>query len=185
MRCFIACELPESVRSDLSNALTRMRDRAPFLKWVKAENLHFTVKFLGEVKDHRLDEIKNLLKDVAETVPPFSLKLGSLGTFGSRADLRVLWLGLDEGAETLAEVAAKVERAMDSVGFPPEDRPFRSHLTLARSRRHSSDKAGIGDFEDIDVGSPYFSVDALVLFQSRLTPEGPIYTKLETFPFHG
>jgi 2'-5' RNA ligase len=184
MRCFIACELPERAKTEMSSALSQLRNRAPFLKWVKAENLHFTVKFLGDVEENRIPGIQTELRGLSSRLRPFTLRMGSLGKFGSPADLRVLWVGLEEGGERLSEIAGSVEGAMETLGFSREDRPFRSHLTLARSRRGSRDRANMEDFRGITVPTDPITVDSLVLFRSQLTPEGPIYTELERFPFH-
>ena len=168
----------------MANVLSRMRESAPFLKWVKAENLHFTVKFLGEVNESQLPAIRNALRALSLDFKPFTVRMGSLGKFGSPKDLRVLWVGLEEGRESLAETAIRVEKAMEELEFPREDRPFRSHLTLARSRPRSRGSASMESFQGIEIPSVSFTTDALVLFRSQLTPAGPIYTELESFPFH-
>jgi 2'-5' RNA ligase len=185
MRCFIACCVPDEVKDLLSGALWKMRARAPFLKWVAAQNLHFTVKFLGEVSEDKLPEIQSALEQVSARTAPFDIELGEIGGFGPKSDLRVVWIGLNRGSESLSRLAGDLEEAAERIGFQRETRPYRAHLTLGRSRRRSRERARESDFEGIGVDAPPFTVDELVLFRSQLLPEGSIYTKLEVLPFHG
>lgn len=182
----MAVLLPEGVRAALAREIERLRLVARGVAWVAPENLHVTLKFLGEVDEARLPSLREALAGAAAPVPPFDLAVRGLGAFPSVGRPRVIWAGLGEGADAAAELARRVDEALASLGFPREDRPFAGHVTLGRvrePRRHPALTAAIEAGGGRDFG--LVRVDAAALMQSRLSPHGARYTRLESAPLDG
>jgi 2'-5' RNA ligase len=185
MRVFIAIDIDEKTRAgiaDLQKQLNAKVDiRKGDVKWVEPENIHLTLKFLGEIKDEQAGEVCDISKQIAESHQKFTLDIENVGSFGGRS-AKVVWVGAGNpgapGDELLALQKNLDDRLMQS-GFPKEEREFSAHLTLCRVR---NPKAGIKladackAFENYKLGS--ISADALCVYQSQLTPAGPIYTLL-------
>ena len=148
------------------------------VKWVKPENIHLTLKFLGEIRDEQVVDICNIVKDVAGRHDSFELDIESVGHFGGRS-ARILWVGSGKGRENLLQLQEDLEQQLASAGWPPEKRAFSGHLTLCRIR---NPKAGIKlaqvaeQYSDFKVG--VMPADSVSVYQSQLTPTGPIYTVL-------
>lgn len=155
-----------------------MREHLAGARWSRPEGRHLTLKFLGEVPDDRVDAISRSLGDAVAGRQPFRAAFDVLGGFPNLRRPRVLWLGIGKGSDELAALAADVEGVLQPLGFPGEERPFRSHFTLARFPKPSV----VGELPDVTVPRRSFAVDELVLFRSQLHPKGARYTALERFP---
>ena len=184
MRCFVAIELPDDVRAALARSQASLRQRAPRadLRWVDAAGLHVTLKFLGEVAEDRLSALTDALRAAVASPAALALAVAGLGGFPSLGRPRVLWAGIPTGVAELGRLAAALERALAPLGFPPESRPFRGHVTIARVRS----PRGIGRIAaairaggDVDFGR--WTATDVVLFQSRLRPSGAVYEPLARF----
>jgi 2'-5' RNA ligase len=154
-------------------------------KWVALANMHVTLRFLGQVDESQLPPIKETLGAVVNRHTSFLAALRGLGCFPDPAKPAVLWTGLAEGAEPFGRLAADVNKALDGLGFPEEDRPFHAHLTLARLRREGPPvdlTALCAEHAAFDVGSTV--VREVVLFESSLRPRGPAYTAVWRGPLH-
>ncbi len=188
MRLFLAVDLDEPTRRAVARLARGLADRlaASFkrgARWVEPDNLHLTVRFIGEVSDEQAARVREVVQSRLAT-PAFELTLGGLGVFPPGGAARVLWVGVVEGASELAALHDELEARLRALGEPPEDRPFTAHLTLARFKdldRRQSDalRAAIREGPGA-VGS--CRVDAVTLYQSRLSPAGPTYTPLVRTP---
>jgi 2'-5' RNA ligase len=182
IRGFIAVPISDEVRDQVRAAVDRLRAAEADVKWVEPENLHITLKFLGNIALGDVEHLGRTLRDGLRDIGPFEITMSGLGCFpkGRRAP-RVLWVGLDQGADHLSEVAAKVEQACSEMGFESEARPFRAHLTVGRVRRGSPN---LGRLAELVVASEFkplkLRVDRVNLVRSRLSPQGPTYTILES-----
>jgi RNA 2',3'-cyclic 3'-phosphodiesterase len=182
MRLFVAIHLPQEVRDALALVQDRLRRAQADVSWVKAANLHITLKFLGETEPKRLERIGSALAEAAGAAPPFALTVAGVGTFGGRIP-RVVWVGVREGAAPLEALAGAVEHGLARLGFPKERRGFTAHFTLGRVRspRNAADLlAVIRDELAAPLGT--VPVEEFVLMQSQLDPGGSVYTALEHFP---
>ncbi|MHC4069527.1 MAG: RNA 2',3'-cyclic phosphodiesterase [Planctomycetota bacterium] len=185
MRCFIAIDIDENTRKAFADLEQRMQAQArgeninrSDVKWVRPEQVHITLKFLGEIKDSQISEICNIVQEVAAEKKGFELELESVGYFGGRS-ARVLWVGSGKGKEELSLLAGVLDERLSLAGWPKETREFSGHLTLCRIRNTS---AGFKlaqmskEYEGFKLGS--VSVDSISVYQSELTPSGPNYTVL-------
>lgn len=176
MRLFVAVELPASVRRALGELVRDLERSRADVKWVEEENFHLTLKFLGEVDEARLPEVKEALARVARGAKPFSFEAAGTGAFPSPGRPRVLWVGVGRGAEELGSLAARVDAELARVGFPPEGRPFSPHLTLGRVRSHRGMSDLAGALARACFPAREVPVEEIVLFQSILGRGGPVYT---------
>ncbi|MFL6733878.1 MAG: RNA 2',3'-cyclic phosphodiesterase [Sphingomicrobium sp.] len=166
-RLFVAIRPPEPVRDRLIDAM----DDSPLLRWVPDDNLHITLRFIGEVEGPLAEDIAAALDQIR--FPAFDLRISGVGQFAQRNG-GALWAGL-EPREPLAGLAAKVERACVTAGLEPEHRAFHPHLTLARWNRSSSAAVQSLLERNRALASDAFKVDAFTLFQSHLSRHGAHY----------
>src|SRR3989442_1092556 len=125
MRLFVAVDLPSEIRDALeSDVVARLRDAVPGARWTRPEGRHLTLKFLGEVADEGVDAVEDALAGTLEGAGPFDAARRELGAFPSFRRARVLWVGADEGAAAMPALAARVDDALEPLGFAREARPF-------------------------------------------------------------
>lgn len=185
MRCFIAIDLPDSLRAGLADLQQELADgvdiRKSDVKWVRPEAMHLTLKFLGEIRDADVVEVCRVAKDVAGRHKAFDVAVNAVGHFGGRS-ARVLWVGAGHDCEALAALQHDLEASLAQAGWPKEARKFSAHLTLCRIRNA---KAGVklaelaGEYADFDLGK--MKVASVRVYESQLTPSGPIYTCLGSY----
>jgi 2'-5' RNA ligase len=186
LRLFVAVDLPEQIREALGRLQEELRRHdLSGLRWASPRGIHLTLKFLGETPAGKVSAITDALVSAIRGRPGLHLALGEPGTFGGRRGPRVLWLDVVGDIEPLRELQAAVEEALADVGFPPEERGFSPHLTLARVRQ----PAPVGTAERVAhalqaVTPPQadFDVRELLLMRSTLQPGGAVYERLAAFP---
>jgi 2'-5' RNA ligase len=184
-RLFVAVELPGQLRRVLDDLQHELQRHIQGLRWVRPEGIHLTLKFLGEMPEARVDDIKAAVANAAAGVPRHELSLGQLGTFGNRGAPRVLWLDLRGDLDTLNLLQSRVDASLASAGFPRESRPFAAHLTLARVRPETArDVAGaLADaMRTVEPPSGSLPVRQISLMLSRLGPGGAVYKRLGAWP---
>ncbi len=180
IRGFIAVPLPAEVKERLSGAQRRLKPAAPDVKWVEPESFHITLKFLGSVSPERLQETWREVVAGLRGAQSFTLRLVGVGAFPNAGRARVVWAGITEGAEELAQLAARTERVCAECGFEAENRPFRAHVTLGRAREPGPNPQLAAQLDALaaeDLGT--VPVDRVLLMRSELTPKGAVYTVLE------
>ena len=182
MRLFVALEIPSAVRGNLAALIRELRAIAPQAKWVRVENLHVTLKFIGEVPDTKLESIRTALAGVRSNLP-VTLEFRGLGFFPNEKHPRVFWAGIEASAN-LKTLAADIEDAAEKLGTPHEKRPFSPHLTLARfesPKLTDPFRDAIAANAARDFGP--LRTNHFHLIESRLKPAGAEYTTLQSFPF--
>lgn len=178
MRLFIALDLPQPIRAELASAQARLR--AHPLRWADPSGIHLTLQFLGETGEALVPPLREAL--AAIPAAPLSLALAALAGFPSMGQPRIVWAGVGGDTARLAQLHAAVIVATAPLGFTPEERPFRAHLTLGRARQDArpDQLRALGQALaraeppaplTWDAGPPH-------LFQSTLTPRGAVYTRL-------
>ena len=173
-RAFIALRLDQEFKDRISETTRRLQERVNGVRWVSTENLHLTLRFLGASSRESLDGLEPALGAAAAGCPACEAEVSGLGMFPERGSPRVLWLGVAL-PETVFRLQEACEAAAVAAGFPPESRPFRSHLTLGRFR----EAAARPTLPSMALGLA--RLDTLVLFKSDLRRQGAVYTPLGEF----
>jgi 2'-5' RNA ligase len=178
MRCFIGIPIDQALLPRILDIQKRFKRFGNVLKFVEPENLHFTVKFLGEVSETTVEKIKSLLNQVFSELEPFEIMLKGIGVFPNQNCIRVVWVGVASGKEKLSWLMEEVDNALHSLGFPREATHV-PHLTLFRVKAKPPREHFVkllNELEDVYVGE--MTVKEIILYRSTLTPNGPIYTRL-------
>ena len=185
MRTFIALELSNEVREELSRLQEELKKVDADIKWGKPDNIHLTLKFLGNVEEAKIAEIKKLLDNISSREKPFETSLFKLGAFPDLNYPRVIWVGIDKGCSEIEKIAGLVETELEKINFSREKRPFSAHLTLGRVKS-GRNKAELKEkVSSLQVQPKSCTINNITLFQSTLTPKGPIYTPLYAARFTG
>lgn len=181
MRLFVALEIPLTARKNLSTLIASLRAITREPRWVRAENLHVTLKFLGEVAESKLAAVLTALGGI-RSHQAVTLAVRGLGFFPNEKKPRVFWAGI-EASSNLKTLAADIEGAMERCGIAREMREFSPHLTLARLERSLPEalRKAIAENAQREFGS--LRTGEFHLMQSKLKPSGAEYTTLKTFPF--
>ncbi|MBN1442828.1 MAG: RNA 2',3'-cyclic phosphodiesterase, partial [Planctomycetes bacterium] len=194
MRAFLAIEFPDTWKETYAEALPSLRERFAGVRWVSAENVHLTLRFLGEVSSDVADRLERPVEAIARQSVPLSLSIGEPGFFGPAAAPRVLWLAVADGRSELEGLQSRIEDAVRRLGLPADDKPFRPHVTLGRSRSgrggpRRPEAGGLaGGPEWIEAASASrlpgaaFRVEEWTLLSSEITPRGPIYSPVWRVP---
>ncbi len=188
VRAFVALPISEVTRTRLARVQQDLQGACPVgVRWTRASGIHLTLFFLGDVPTSRLEPIETALAVVARNASPLVLQVQGLGCFPNLQRPRVVWVGLEERTGRLALTHQAVNEALAQVGFEPETRPFKPHLTLGRVQRGASRDvaAQLGQAvarraeRGLTLGEE--TVTDLVLFRSVLKPTGAEYSRLATF----
>jgi 2'-5' RNA ligase len=187
LRTFIAINLDQEIKIALSQLVSELKARSPEkrgIRWVKQEGMHLTLKFLGEINEEKVSQIKSILKQISEKYKPFPLRVKGTGTFPPKSKVpRVLWVAIEE-VEDLKRLQSNIEEEMESIGFPKERRTFHPHLTLGRVKTFSDIKETLYYLEkhrDKNFGE--MEAKKITFFRSVLKPTGAEYSVLSEFEF--
>ena len=179
LRLFVAVLIPHEILEQLDQLVSPLRSKLVNARWTPLENQHLTLKFLGRTPADRFEAVVKTCEMVAAGRVGGRLSFTELGAFPSRTRIRVLWMGVDDPDTVLAPIAADLDGAMGSLGFPAEGRAYTPHLTLARFKLPVPLKSG---FPTIDASAlPGFTVTEIALMRSFLSPKGARYEVAETF----
>ncbi|MGC9315424.1 MAG: RNA 2',3'-cyclic phosphodiesterase [bacterium] len=181
IRTFVALEIPGKVQSLIDRDITsKLRGCDVRCSWVKAENIHMTLKFLGATPADRIDTIADDIAFVIEGIAPLNLRLDGVGTFGGK-NPRVVWAGLSGETEALELIARTIDSATLKHGFPREKRRWSPHLTVGRIRNPKGTDELVEKIGRLKIETTDFTADKIIFIKSELTPNGSIYTPLREF----
>jgi len=178
-RAFIAIELPEEITAFIRKIQEGLGSYGFKVRWVRPENIHLTLKFLGDINKEYIRKASEALTDAAKVYAPISLGAKGIGVFPGVKRPRVIWIGINGQTGDLASLQKTLDGKLEAVGFKKEKRLFKGHLTIARvkgnldTRRLIDAMKEFGEFE-----SKTFIADKVFLFKSELKPSGAVYTKL-------
>jgi len=183
LRAFIAIELPPSLQTAIEKQTTHLRQSLgdELVRWVPTQNMHLTLKFIGNVAANHLDFLKQLLSQTADQHAAFDLQIAGLGSFPNPKRPRILWVGLHAPAE-LPALQRNLEAGASRLGYEKEERPFSPHLTIGRVRQNI-DPASLqkirSRLDGIQIGSIGAArIESIHLYRSKTHSSGSIYTKL-------
>jgi 2'-5' RNA ligase len=184
MRVFVALDIPAEVREQLNQYIDRLRQLAPDARWARTESLHVTLKFVGEVSDAKVQEIKGVLPAIQ--AQPFQVEFREVGFFPNPRSARIFWAGV-HASDALSWLASSIEAGVEKLGIPREKRAYQPHLTLARAPESSESRhcfrllqEQLGTEETPQFGT--MTAQEFFLYQSQIMRGGARYNKLQRFP---
>ncbi|MFH1593338.1 MAG: RNA 2',3'-cyclic phosphodiesterase [Candidatus Omnitrophota bacterium] len=180
MRLFIAFDISQEMTGELSRLQRELSKTDADIKWVDPQNVHLTIKFLGEVESKKIDRIKAHLDEISAKNKKFEISLFKLGAFPGLDRPRVIWAGVDKGCSEIEAIAKTIDGEFVNLGFFKEDRPFSAHFTLGRVKSGKNKIRLKEILTSLSVDPKACRVDHITLYKSTLTPHGPVYTVLHT-----
>ncbi len=184
IRAFVGIPIAPSVRGSIEKLMKSLRNQVDGVKWIDTQNLHVTLKFLGDVPMNELHRIIAAVEQGAASAEAFDLEFCGCGVFPDRTNPKTIWIGTTIGSEELTTAATAIENELFKLGYPKENRRFSPHLTIGRAKRDVSVSETLSTFLDEKKEFPFgsFGVDEVVVYSSELTRNGPIYDELATIP---
>ena len=177
-RTFIAIELPADVRARVAQHIAGLRHELPDVRasWSREDNLHLTLKFLGNVSVADIPRVSDAVAIATQSVSSFELTFSDCGTFPPHGRPSVLWIGTQDSG--LQALHAAIDQELDAAGFPRESRPFRPHLTIARLRQSQGARQLAELHKSLGFAPIEFDVSEVVVFKSELLTQGPKHTAI-------
>lgn len=187
MRSFLAFELPEPIKDVVSRVSGEMKKTPLDVRWVKVDNIHLTIVFMGSIRADLPDHMGPLIGKICRNFGPFPISLKGVGVFSNRRNPRVLWIGLDGDTERMSRFRDAMQKDLEPFGIKEEKKRFNPHLTLGRFRKGAKTGAPLDAILEKynDLTSPACLLSELILFKSDLKPGGAVYTRLNTWPLTG
>ena len=180
IRSFIAIPLPDALKSSALAIQDRLKPKLPNVRWTKAESMHLTLHFFGELSQENLEKAGAVMVSIESLFSPFKLAVSGVGAFPSNDRARIVWLGVDSAG--LTRLYAALSKALQMGGFRCETRPFKPHITLGRVR-NSPLKARHILSPESDTVAGEMTVSGLTLFESELLPDGAVHRPRQTIQF--
>lgn len=179
IRTFIAIELDEPARQKIAELISRLKTSQSDVKWITENQMHLTLKFLGNVDENKIPEISEALKSIADKFSSFDIHLSGIGVFPNLNRPRVIWLGIDKGADEVKKLNNLIETYLEKLEFAREKREFKPHLTLGRVRSFKNIYTLTKLMKEMNFDSGKdIEIKEVILFQSTLAPKGAIYNYL-------
>jgi len=179
IRSFIAIELSPENQQKLSNIIKELKSSAADVKWVKPENIHLTLKFLGYVETSKIEAISKIIETTAGEFARFEFQLNEIGAFPRISSPRVIWVNAQAAEGIIAKIVSMLEVRLEKLGFAKEEREFTPHLTIGRVRSSAGRLQLTEKLKDSKILPAIIQqADKITLFQSTLMPSGPVYKAL-------
>ncbi len=184
IRSFLAFELPPAIKNEVARISVEVKKTGLDAGWVKPDNIHLTIVFMGDVNEKAIPEIISSIDNSVSKHKPFNITLGGMGLFPDIKRPRVLWLGLNGEVERLGALRDDLQKPLEAYGIEQEKRAFRPHLTLGRFRKQVKDRDTLKKVIDEyrDILEPDGVLNELILFKSELKPGGSVYTRIHSWP---
>jgi 2'-5' RNA ligase len=185
-RIFTAIDISERARSEVFDYIEKLRAEFPNLRvgWERAEKLHLTLKFLGDLDEKQLQNLIKAVENAAKRISDFNLQVFQTGAFPAKRNARILWLGLKDETESLKKLNTVLESECAAKGFAKETRNFKAHLTIARLREPQKSKDLVERHLENEFKSAEFTISEIVIYQSLLQPKGSVYSVVSKHRFN-
>ena len=178
MRTFISIELPENIRKEIFKSFESLKNsRVAFGNFVKKQNIHLTLKFLGNLSEEKIKEMEKKLSEIK--FPNFSAQTGEIGFFPSEKYIRIIWADLI--SDKIKQLKKIIDDKLHEIGVNHDDREFSSHITIARIKKMKSKQDFFKKIKELRIKKMSFSIDSFFLNKSELRKDGPVYKVLKEF----
>ncbi len=179
IRAFIAVDIHSEIRKELILLQSEFKKSLKGdISWVEPNNIHLTLRFLGQLDNTQLEEIKLIVQETAQNIKQFNMDLGVIGAFPDITEPRIIWVGINYGFNQLNEINAKLEDKLETINFTVGEKYFHPHLTIARVKSIGSEPSLKEVTDKIRPKQSSEIVKKIIIYQSELTPQGALYTKL-------
>jgi len=187
LRTFVAANISDNARQRIADFLLPLEQLPAKVKWVEPENLHLTLKFLGEVHGRDIPKIIERVAAATKNLAPFDFDLTGMGAFPDASRPRTVWIGIDQGGNSMVALHDAIEEQLAELGYRTERRRFRPHLTIGRVRQSPSGLEQLAEVIAENSGTPFGrnSLKDVVIYSSRLQSSGPTYVPLGRAPLIG
>ena len=182
IRTFLSIPVPDQVKLKKNMLYSTLEDTPAKIAWVKSNNLHLTIKFIGYTPESFINKIIEVIKPITYNHKPFSMVIENTGCFPIPDRPRVLWMGVTGNLSPLLLLVSQIEEGLLQLGFPKERIEFKPHITLARIKYPQKYTPDIDLFLNSSYDPIDFSLDRVQFFSSELLPSGAVYTLLQSFP---
>lgn len=183
LRCFIAIEIPETIKKSIADITNSLKKSGSDVKWVSDENIHITLQFLGETEESLIPDIKRALNKILAPYSPFYIKIADVGCFPSARRPRVIWVGMEE-SQSMINLYNDISSEMVKFGYQKEERGFTPHLTIGRVKSNRNMGELLRKLDELTVTDfPDFEVHNVTIMKSELKPSGAKYYGLAEIPF--
>lgn len=180
MRLFVGIDLDQKAKQDIGNVIERLKNSGSDVKWTDPDNLHVTIKFLGEVHGDDVKEIEKRVSDTLKGVKKFTMSICEVGYFGRPGHMKVIWVGMKEGRENVTELSKNINKGLSHVR--KEDHKFSPHITIGRVRSGRNSEKLMKEMDELRyVKLCEVDVNEIKLKQSVLREDGPVYSDFKTF----
>lgn len=180
MRLFVAVHLNESTKYKIKKLISQLKEKSNKIKWVPIENLHITLKFLGETDESMFGDVISSLEKIKHS--PFTLTIAHIGGFPNLKSPKVLWIGIQGDQYSIKSLSDQVEKSIIHLNYTKEQRKFTSHITIGRVKQ-KIDQSLLNYL--IENQTYYFgevTISSFSLIESQLTSKGAVYNELHHFP---
>ena len=185
IRSFIALDLSDEAQEELARIIKELKRSDANVKWVRPESIHLTFKFLGYIREEQIDPISKRIEKIAGEASPFDINLDRIGVFPGWKRPRVIWVGTAGYTDKMKSLAKRIEDEMAEEGFEKEERDFKAHLTVGRVRSLKGKERLEKEAHSVEVKPAKSHISKIILYESKLTPEGAVYTPLASYDLIG
>ena len=183
MRIFLSIPVPNVVKNIKQMLTSTCENERVEIRWVKHNNLHLTVQFLGSVSEKKVIKIRREVENIVSSINPFVLTVSGTGCFPNKSKPSVLYLGIGGNVEALKALVMKINDKMSQIGFKKDSELFIPHITVAKINYPQKFNPGLSIFLNSTYDEVEFSVDKIQLLESKTLTEGVVYETLNTFSF--
>jgi 2'-5' RNA ligase len=176
MRSFLAIEMGGEVRERYAAFHAESSRNHQELRWVRPENLHLTVRFLGDAPERKVEAVRREVEAASAGAPAFLAILGQPGSFGPRHCPQVLWFGMEAGSSQLLQLEERIDAPLSKLGFPRDRKPWHAHVTVARNPRKARLESWPEEMSRSGIPGLSLAVNCISLYSSLTKPDGPVYT---------
>jgi 2'-5' RNA ligase len=185
-RVFIAIPISNIIKEKIEDIQERLKRIGAEVKWVVPQDIHITIKFLGNINVSELENIYIVVTNICNKFSPFQISISSISAFPDKKRPKVIWIGVKEGKDILCKINKEVEDSLIKIGFKKEDKEFNPHITIGRVKGLYRLSQLADTLKNMDIGDiGEIHVRNIQVIKSQLTPSGPIYTILKEIPFKG
>ena len=179
MRTFIAIEIPDKQKKIIGEFQRDLKKTNAAVSWVRPENIHITLKFLGDVSANKQGDVIDAVNATGKLHSPFTVEINKKGAFPDVRKPRIIWTGTGAGGEELRKIAESLEANLSAKGFPEERRPFKPHLTIGRVKGTRNIREVMSRLNELPFDAGSFTAGGIVIMKSDLKPSGAVYTPIK------